>query len=207
LFLQSNERSGHGRADVKLFCCKEAEKGASVFFHLLNIAGIKAQVVYFSNTQDKILRRHFLGQLSEALTTQHIKTRLMNSSFPRQLTTRINLYLEKVHDEQQEVPVPAPEDQQPKKKQMSYAPEKRTKRQSVLSAESLCAKVMEIITVMTALKCDFFIVYILNNVTMYIFLPKFYSFLVLFYFIRVTAIFQLFWVFCKSERNRNKTYC
>jgi hypothetical protein len=44
----------------------------TVFFHLLIIAGINAQVVYFSNTQDKILRRHFLGQLSEALTTQHI---------------------------------------------------------------------------------------------------------------------------------------
>ena len=98
LFLQSNERrSGHGRPDVvELFCCREDEQVASVFFHLLNIAGINAQVVYFSNTQDKILRRHLLGQLSEALTTQHIKTRLMNSNFPTQLTARINLYLGKV---------------------------------------------------------------------------------------------------------------
>jgi hypothetical protein len=92
---------------------------------------------------------------------------------------------------------------------VSYAPEKRTERQKrvVLSAESLYAQIMEIIIVMTALKCDFFIVYILNNVTMYIFLQKVYSFLVIFYFIRVTAIFQLFWVFCKSESNCNKTYC
>jgi hypothetical protein len=93
---------------------------------------------------------------------------------------------------------------------VSYAPQKkRTERQKrvVLSAESLYAKIMEIVIVMTALKCDFFIVYILNNVTMYVILPKFYSFLVIFYFILVTAIFQLFWVFCKSERNRNKTYC
>jgi len=92
---------------------------------------------------------------------------------------------------------------------VSYAPEKQTERQKhvVLSAESLYAEIMDIITVMTALKCDFFIVYILNNVTMYVFLPKFYSFLVIFYFIHVTAIFQLFWVFCKSEHNRNKTYC
>ena len=119
LFLQSKERSGHGRPDVvELFCCKKTNRWPlTVFFHLLNIAGINAQVVYFSNTQDKILRRHFLGQLSEALTTQHIKTRLMNSNFPRQLTTRINLYLGKVQDKQQEVPVPVPEDQQQKKKQ------------------------------------------------------------------------------------------
>jgi hypothetical protein len=50
---------------------------------------------------------------------------------------------------------------------VSYAPEKRTERQKriVLSAESLYAEIMEIITVMTALKCDFLIVYILNNVT------------------------------------------
>jgi hypothetical protein len=92
---------------------------------------------------------------------------------------------------------------------MSYAPEKRTERQKrvVLSAASLYAEIMEIIIVMTALKCDFFIVCILNNVTMYVFLPKCYSFLVILYFISVTAIFQLFLVFCKSERNRNKTYC
>jgi hypothetical protein len=129
-----------------------------VFFHLLNIAGINAQVVYFSNTQDKILRRHFLGQLSEALTTQHIKTHLMNSNFPRQLTTRINLYFGKVQDEKQEFPVPAPEDQNQKKRDVSYAPEKRIEKQKrvVLSAESLYAEIMEIITVMTALKCDFF---------------------------------------------------
>jgi len=108
----------------------------TVFFHLLNIAGINAQVVYFSNTQDKILRRHFLGQLSEALTTQHIKTRLMNSNFPRQLTTRINLYLGKVQDEQQEVPVPAPEDQQPKKKQRCELCPRKTDRKT----KTCCSK-------------------------------------------------------------------
>jgi len=55
---------------------------------------------------------------------------------------------------------------------VSYAPEKQTERQKrvVLSAESLYAEIMEIITVMTALMCDFFIVYILNNVTTYVFL-------------------------------------
>jgi hypothetical protein len=41
---------------------------------------------------------------------------------------------------------------------VTYAPKKRTQRQKrvVLSAESLYAEIMEIITVMTALKCDFF---------------------------------------------------
>jgi hypothetical protein len=51
---------------------------------------------------------------------------------------------------------------------VSYAPEKRTERQKrvVVSAKSLYVEIMEIITLTTALKCDFFIVYILNNVTM-----------------------------------------
>jgi hypothetical protein len=41
---------------------------------------------------------------------------------------------------------------------VSYAPEKRAERQKrvVLSAQSLYAENMEITTVMTALKCDFF---------------------------------------------------
>jgi hypothetical protein len=105
----------------------------------LNIDGINAQVLYFLNTQDKILRRHFLGQLSEALTTQHIKTRLMNSNFPRELTTRISLYLGKVQDEQQKVTVPAPEDQQLKKKQRYELCHKKTDRKTKMYC-SKCRK-------------------------------------------------------------------
>jgi len=183
---------------------------ASVFFHLLNIAGINAQVVYFSNIQDKILRRHFLGQLSEALTTQHIKTRLMNSNFQDSYPLESIFTSEKYKTTSKRFQyLRLKTNNRKRNRDVSYAPEKRTERQKrvALSAESLYAEIMEIITVMTALKCDFLIVYILNNVAMYVFLPKFHSFLVIFYFIRVTAIFQLFWVFCKSERNRNKTYC
>jgi hypothetical protein len=68
----------------------------------------------------------------------------------------------KVQDEQQEVPVPAPEDQQPKKEQRcELCPRKRTERQKrvVLSAESFYAEIMEIIIVMTALKY-YFLLYI-----------------------------------------------
>jgi len=120
---------------------KTKQVASNCFFHLLNTAGINAQVVNFSNTQDKILRRHFLGQLSEALTTQHIKTRLMNSNFPRQLTTRMNLYLGKVQDEQQEVPVPAPEDQQPKKKQRYELCPRKTDRKT----KTCCSKCLKFV--------------------------------------------------------------
>lgn len=65
----------------------------AVFFHLLDIAGINAQVVYFSNNQKKILRRLFLRGLSEDLTTPLIRQRLTISCLPRELVVRIKMYL------------------------------------------------------------------------------------------------------------------
>lgn len=62
-----------------------------VFFSLLNIAGINAQVVLARNGQAVVRRRLFLRELAKQLAMEHLQRRRANSAtFPRALQERLN---------------------------------------------------------------------------------------------------------------------
>lgn len=61
-----------------------------LFYHMLNIAGINAQIVYNSNVPDnKLLRRNFLRQIINSLVEPHLHSRAHLQNFPRSLKCRL----------------------------------------------------------------------------------------------------------------------
>lgn len=53
----------------------------TVFFSLINIAGINSQIIYYENTNKIISRRLFLKELGKELTKNHMTRRLQIPTF------------------------------------------------------------------------------------------------------------------------------
>lgn len=65
----------------------------TIFYCLLDIAGINSQVIYNSNTNDMMSRRTFLKALGKELIQTHLRTRLEIVTLPKELRSRIAFVL------------------------------------------------------------------------------------------------------------------
>lgn len=65
----------------------------SIFFALINIAGVNSQVIYsmLKANEDPILRRHFLKNLSQELMKEHMQSRSKITSLPLDLKAFLQL--------------------------------------------------------------------------------------------------------------------
>lgn len=64
---------------------KSARWPLTIFFTLLNIAGINSKLVYEANTKANITRRHYLKDLSMSLTKDYILHRLQEGRIPTEM--------------------------------------------------------------------------------------------------------------------------
>jgi hypothetical protein len=65
----------------------------TIFFGLLNIAGINGYVIYKDNNPEQMFRRNYLKQLGLQLITEHLEARTKLQSLPVNVKTRIKLIL------------------------------------------------------------------------------------------------------------------
>lgn len=67
----------------------------TIFFGLLNIAGINGYVIHKTNNIEakQLLRRHYLKQLSLSLTKAHLEERVKTQTLPTNVKSRIKLLL------------------------------------------------------------------------------------------------------------------
>lgn len=65
----------------------------TIFFCLLDVAGINSQIIYSSNTNDEMPRRTFLKALGKELVQLHLRSRLEIVTLPKELRTRIAFVL------------------------------------------------------------------------------------------------------------------
>lgn len=61
----------------------------TIFFSVLNIAGINSQIIYASNTNAKIVRREYLKCLSKALIYKYMLERVQIKNIPMHVKVRI----------------------------------------------------------------------------------------------------------------------
>ncbi|CAI6352855.1 unnamed protein product [Macrosiphum euphorbiae] len=61
----------------------------TIFFSVLNIAGINSQIIYASNTNAKIVRREYLKCLSKALIYKYMLERVQIKNIPMNIKVRI----------------------------------------------------------------------------------------------------------------------
>lgn len=57
----------------------------ALFFALMNIGAVNANIIYLANTQANIVRRHFLKTLAKELSMDHIRRRAVQENLPRQV--------------------------------------------------------------------------------------------------------------------------
>lgn len=74
----------------------------TVFFSLLNIAGINSQVIYLANTQTDIRRRLFLKTLALGLLAEHREQRATSTSLPRELQMKLKRQATSIQGEHKE---------------------------------------------------------------------------------------------------------
>lgn len=77
----------------------------TVFYAMLNMAGINAYIIHRSNTQTIQKRRHFIKTLGRLLVTEHLQGRKETPQLPRQLRKRIREF---IGEPEQEAPVRVP---------------------------------------------------------------------------------------------------
>lgn len=65
----------------------------TVFFNLLNIAGINSQIIYTMNTDEKQTRRSFLLSISTEMIKPQIMKRIHTTNIPRELGKRCASFL------------------------------------------------------------------------------------------------------------------
>lgn len=61
----------------------------TLFFSLMNIAGINSQIIFQKNTGKKVVRRYFLKELAFDLIREHINERKQTTSLPNPLKRKI----------------------------------------------------------------------------------------------------------------------
>lgn len=61
----------------------------ALFYALLNIGGINANIIYLANTGVQTNRRKFLKALSKELCMDHLRRRALQENLPRQLKVQI----------------------------------------------------------------------------------------------------------------------
>ncbi|XP_069692711.1 piggyBac transposable element-derived protein 4-like [Periplaneta americana] len=106
----------------------------TIFYALLNVAGINSLVIYQSNKSERVIRREFLKRLSEEMVLDHMKRRLTMENLPRSLRSRISGYVG------EETPMPGPP---PKKSRTrcGYCPssaDRKTKTECHICATMIC---------------------------------------------------------------------
>lgn len=69
---------------------KSARWPLTIFFSLLNIAGINSQIVFQNNTKSNLKRREYLKNLSKALVLDFVKIRFTTSHIPQIIKLRMS---------------------------------------------------------------------------------------------------------------------
>lgn len=72
----------------------------TIFFSLLNIAGINCQLIYQANNNCQIKRREFLQKLGKQLTIDYLKQRRQILTLPREVKKKISTILGEKNVEQ-----------------------------------------------------------------------------------------------------------
>lgn len=75
----------------------------TVFYFLLDIVGINAQIIYEGNSREKAVRRTFLKELGISLVKNHIQTRSTIVTLPKELRTKIRMILGQPERQPQEL--------------------------------------------------------------------------------------------------------
>lgn len=108
----------------------------TVFFSLLNIGGINSQLIYYSNTNNKITRRAYLTELAKQLTKPHMLRRAQIQNLSVSLRQKIHTIL----DIRPERPAP-PEGIRQRKPRCSFCPSKKnryTSRSCMTCSKPIC---------------------------------------------------------------------
>lgn len=75
----------------------------TVFYFLLDIVGINAQIIYEGNSSEKSVRRTFLTEQGISLDKNHIQTRSTIVTLPKELRTKIRMILGQPERQPQEL--------------------------------------------------------------------------------------------------------
>ncbi|KAJ8958372.1 hypothetical protein NQ314_006433 [Rhamnusium bicolor] len=119
----------------------------TIFCTLLNIAGINSQIIYFSNTNNKILRRLYLTDLAKQLSKPHIIRRSKVTSLSIPLRQKIKNIL------RHEASAPTTAEQQGEVKPRCFFCPKRINRFTKYCCDTCTKPICKEHTAKTVLTC------------------------------------------------------